>query len=192
MRNAAHEKTVRRFFIFQNWQRRLVKIGNELRHFLLLRILGVARLDGGNGIAFAVRVGVGQRAFEPLAAEHHDKAVFLASLDDDLRVADLLDLRGKQGDEPFARLGGNAAGATVRDNSLRVERGEVGAGADVAGLQLNAQPERLNDTAAHLKFQRVVAEKPEMPRPAARRDARRRGDQAALRGKLRKGVKVRR
>ena len=91
MRDAAHEKTVRRFFLGEKRQRRLVKIGDERGHFLLAGVVLVARLDGRNGKTFAVRIGVRQRAFQPLAAEHHDEAMFLAGLDDDFRVADFFD-----------------------------------------------------------------------------------------------------
>ena len=139
-------------------QRGLVEIGDQLGHLLLLRVLRIARLDGRNGKTFAVRVGIGQRAFEALAAEHDDEAMFLAGLDDDLRVADLLDLGGEHGAELLAGLGRDAAGAAVGDDALGVERGEIGAGADIAGLEFHAQAERFDDAAADLEFERVVAE----------------------------------
>ncbi len=92
----------------------------------------------------------------------------------------------------FARFGRDAAGAAVGDNAFGVERGEIRAGADVAGLQFHAEAERLDDAATDLKFQRVVAEQAEMAGPAAGRDAGRDGNHAALRGILRELVEVRR
>ena len=84
--------------------------------------------------------------------------MFLAGLDDDFRVADFFDFGGEHGAKFFASFGGDSSGAAVGDNALRVERGEIGAGADVARLQFHAEAERLDDAAADLKFQRVVAE----------------------------------
>ena len=57
-------------------------------HFFLAGVVLVARMNGGNGKTFAVRIGVGQRAFQSLAAKHDDEPVFLAGLDDDFRVAE--------------------------------------------------------------------------------------------------------
>ena len=117
--------------------------------------------------------------------------MLLARPDDDLRVADFFHLCGQQRAQFLARLRGNPARATVRDNALRVERGKIRARADVAGLQLHAQPERFNHAAAHLKFQRVVTEQPEMTGTAARRNARRDWDHAPSRGFLRERIEIR-
>ena len=127
-------------------------------HFLLFRIFGIARFHSGNGKTFAVRVGIGQRAFEAFAAEDDDEAVFLAGLDDDLGVADLFDLGGEQGDHLFAGLGRDASGAAVGDDAFGIERGEIGAGADIAGFQFETEAEGLDDAAADLELERVVTE----------------------------------
>ena len=116
--------------------------------------------------------------------------MFFAGLDDDLRVADFFDFRGEHRAKLFASLGRDAAGAAVGDDAFGVERGEIGAGANVAGLQFHAEAERLDDAASDLKFQRIVAEQAEMSRPAAGRDAGRDGNHAALRGILRDLVEV--
>jgi len=91
--------------------------------------------------------------------------VFLAGLDDDFRVADLFDFGGEHGAQFLAGLGRNAAGAAVGDDALGIQRGEIGAGADVTMLEFHAQAERLDDAAAHLEFQRVIAEQAEVTRP---------------------------
>ncbi len=119
-----------------------------------------------------MRIGVGQRAFQALAAEHHDEAMSLAGFDDDLRVADFLHLRRKHRAQLLARFGRDAPGAAVGDDALGVKRGEVGARATSPALSSKPEPERFDDAAADLKFQRVVAEQPEMARPAAGSDAR--------------------
>ncbi len=86
----------------------------------------------------------------------------------------------------------NSSGAAVGDNSLYVERRKIRARANVAGFQFHAESERFDHTATDLEFQRVVAKQPEMPRPAAGRDAGGDGNHAALRRILRDLVEVRR
>ena len=52
--------------------------------FLLLALIsGRVGCHRRNGQAFPIRIGVGQRAFQSLAAENDDKAMALAGLDDD-------------------------------------------------------------------------------------------------------------
>ena len=58
----------------------------------------------------------------------------------------------------LARLRRDAAGAAVGDDALRVERAKFARAQTSPGLQFHAQAERLDDAAADLKFQRVVAE----------------------------------
>ena len=60
--------------------------------------------------------------------------MFLAGLDDDLRIADFFDFRGEQRTEFLAGLRRNTAGAAVGDNALFVERGEICPGANITGL----------------------------------------------------------
>ena len=161
-------------------------------HFFLAGVVLVARMNRRNGKTFAVRIGVRERAFQTSAAKDDDETMFLAGLDDDLRVADFFDFGGEQRAKFLAGFRRDAAGAAVGDNALFVERAEIGARGHVAVLQFQAQAQRFNHAAAHLKFQRVVAEQPEMPRPAAGRDAGRGGNHAALRGILAQLVEVRR
>ena len=108
------------------------------------------------------------------------------------RVADFFHLRGEHLAQFLARFGRDASGAAVGDDALRVERGEIRAGANVAGLEFHAEAERLDDAAADLKFQRIIAEQAEMARPAAGRDAGRGGNHPALRGIPGEFVEVRR
>ena len=137
-----------------------------------------------------VGVGVGQWSFEIFAAKHDDKTMALAGLDDDLGVADFFDFGGEQGAQFLADFGFNAAGAAVGDDALPVEGAEIGAGGDVAGLELDAETERLDDAAANLEFQRVIAKEGEMAGTAAGSDAGGDGQHAALRGVLGEGVEV--
>jgi hypothetical protein len=73
---------------------------------------------------------------------------------------------------------------------LVVQRAKIGAGGDIARLQLQPQAERLNHAAPHFIFQRIITEQPQMPRPAARRDARGDRDHAPLRADRGPGVQV--
>ena len=192
MRDAAHEKTVRRFFLRDDRQRRLVKIGDQRGHLFLAGVVFIARFYDGNRKTFTVRVGVRQRAFQPLAAKHDDKAMLLARLDEDVGVADFFDLGGEHRAQFLARFGRDAAGAPVGNNAFCIYCGEIGAGADVAMLEFHAQAERLDDAAAHLEFQRVIAKQAEVAGPAAGRDAGRSGNHAALRRVLGNLVEIRR
>ena len=53
-----------------------------------------------------------------------------------------------------------------------VERAEVAAGRHVVSAQLEADARRLERAAADAILERIVAEQPQVPRPAAGRDAR--------------------
>jgi len=191
VRDAAHQKAVRRLFLRDNRQRFLIKLGDELRHFLLPAVFRIARLDRWNGKAFTVRVGIGQQAFQSFAAEHHDEAMFLAWFDDDFRVADFFHLGGEHRAKFLASLGRDAAGAAVGDDAFGIERAEVRARGYIAVLEFHAESERFDDAAANLEFQRVVAEKSEVSRPAAGRDAGRDRNHPALRGVFGERVEVR-
>src|SRR5262245_18515432 len=105
--------------------------------------------------------------------------MFLAGFDDDFRVADLLDFRRQHGAKVLAGLGWDTAGAAIGDNAFGVDRGEGGAGSDVAGLEIDAEAERFEDAAANLEFERVITEQPEMAGTAAGRDAGRDGNHSA-------------
>jgi hypothetical protein len=137
-----------------------------------------------------MRVGIGERPFQTLAAEDHHEPMALAGFDDDLGVADFLHLLRQQRAELLANLRVNTSGAAVGDNAFGVERAEVGARRHVAGPQFQAQPQRLDDAAAHLEFQWVVAEQAQVSRPAARSDARRNRDHPSLRRVFRQRIEV--
>ena len=181
MRNPPHEEAVGRALILQQRQRGFVEVGDQLGRLLLLCVLGVHGLRGGNAQAFAVGIGVGERAFETGAAEEDHEPMFLAGLNDHLRGADLFDLPAEQRAKFLAFLGGNAPGPAVGDEALRVERAEVGAGRHVAALEFEAQPERFDHPPAHCKLERIVAEQAEMTGTAAGGDARCDRNHATLR-----------
>ena len=117
--------------------------------------------------------------------------MFLAGLDDDLGVADLLDLGGDQGAEFLAGLGRDAAGAAVGHDAVGVQGAEVGAGGDITGSQFKPETEGLDDAASDLEFDGVITEEAEVPRSAARGDTRGEGEHASLRGVFAQGVEVR-
>ena len=96
-------------------------------------------------------------------------------------VAHFLHLLRQQRAQLLAHRRVNAPGAPVGDDAFGVERAEVGARRHVARPQFQAQAQRLDDAAAHLEFQRVVAKQAQVSRPAARSDARRNRDHPSLR-----------
>src|SRR5690606_27221297 len=144
----------------------------------------------GDGLALAAGVGVRERSLEALAPEDDHEAVFLAGLDDDLHVTDPAD-PAEDVAELDALFRGNAAGAAVRDEAGAVEGTEVAADGDVAALEGESQAERLDHPAAHLVPEGIVPEEAEVAGAAARRDAGRDGNHAALRGIPGERVKVR-
>jgi len=153
-----------RLFVCNHGQRGLVKISDERGHFLLAGIVFVARMNRRNWKAFAVRVGVGQRAFKSLAAKDDDEAMLLAGLDEDFSLADFLTL-AESSATSFSQTSVAILPAR-RSVTIPLRRAwRNSRGADVAGFQFHAEAERLDDAAADLKFQRVVAEESEMPGP---------------------------
>ena len=116
--------------------------------------------------------------------------MFLASIDQDLGFTNFLDLGRQQRHQLFTGFGGNAAGAAVGDDALGIQRGEIGAGANIARLQFQPQAKRFNYPAAHLEFQRVITKQAQMPGTTARRDARGNGNHAALGRIFGKFVKI--
>ena len=75
-------------------------------------------------------------------------------------------------DQPHRRLGLDAPRAPVGDEAGAVHGAEVPACGHVPRAQIKLDAEGFEDSAADLVGQRVVAEQPEVPRPAPRRDAR--------------------
>jgi hypothetical protein len=76
-------------------------------------------------------------------------------------------------DELHGRLGADPSRAAVGDEALRVDGAEVTPRGDIARAQVELDAEGLEHAAADLVLERVVAEEAEVPRPAARGDARR-------------------
>ena len=189
--NPAHQEAVGRLLLRDDRQGGLVKVSHQLGGFPGLGILGVHGRRGGNGETLAVRIGISQRPLQAFAAEDHHEAVALAGLDDDLGIAHFLHLLRKQGAELFADPRVNPPGAPVGDDAFGVERAEIGACRHIARAQFEAQPERLDDAAADLELQRVIAKQAQVARPAPRGDARRNGNHAPLRGILRQRIHVR-
>src|SRR5256885_9365562 len=114
-----------------------------------------------------------------------------ARFDDHLSVANFFDPFREQRAELFADGSVDPTGAAICDDTLRVERAKVCAGSNVAGLEIDAEPERLDHSATDFKFEWIVAEEPKMSGTAARSDARRNRNHATLGRVLRERVEVR-
>ena len=138
-----------------------------------------------------MRIGIRQRPFQTFAAKDHDEAMALAGFDDDLRVAHFFDFLGQQIAKLFADFGLDPSGPAVGHDAFRIERAKVGARRHVAGFEFEAQTERFDHAAAHLKFQRVITKQGEMTRAAAGRDARRDRNHPSLRGVFGERVEIR-
>ncbi len=86
----------------------------------------------------------------------------------DARNLDLPQAHGQRS----ALVAVDAAGATIGDVPLGVERAEVGADRHVVGPEFETNAGRFQGATADHILQRIVAEQAQMPRPAAGRDAR--------------------
>ena len=180
MRNAPHQKPVRRLLFRDHRQRRLVEFLHQLRHFSRLGRVFVHGLRFRDRRALMVRVRIRQRPLQPLATKHHHEPVPLPGLDDHFRRADFFHLLRQHRAQFLAHLRLNPSRATVRHNPLRVQRAEVRARRHVTRPQLQTQAQGFNHAAAHLELERIVTEQSQMSRPAARRDARRQRQHPAL------------
>src|SRR5206468_4261786 len=119
--------------------------------------------------------GVGQGTFQSPAPKDDHEPMALAGPDDDLGAADFLDFLGEQPAELLTGRGVDSAGAAVGDDAFGIECAEIGARGDIAGVQFQAEPERLDDAATDLKNEGIVAEQAQVSGPAARGDAGRDG-----------------
>ena len=139
-----------------------------------------------------MRVGVGQRAFEPLAAENNNKTMSFPRLDDDLGIADFLHLGREQRAKLLANRGVNAARAAIGNDPFIVQRAKIRPCRDIPGFQLQAQPKSFDDAAPHLEFERIITEQCQVAGPAPGGDPRRHRHHAPLRRVLAQFVQVRR
>src|SRR6266404_962756 len=102
-----------------------------------------------------MRIGVAQGPFESFTPENDHEPVAFARLDDDFSITELLDFGRQQGAKRLAYFRIDAAGPAVSNNAFVVQRAKIGAGGNVARLQGQPEPERLDHPATDLKFQRV-------------------------------------
>ena len=94
-----------------------------------------------------------RRGSSPLAAQHDQHAVLALVAEEHLDPGDLH--RRLQPLDDDARLGvGDAPGAAVGDGAVGVERGEVAAGGDVAGSELEVEPGGRERAPAELELPR--------------------------------------
>jgi len=142
--------------------------------FWSLGDLGLRLVDR---LAVLVGVGVIDPADQAGPAEDDAEAMALPGRHDHLDVLDLADLLLEQLHLLGADLGGRAAGAAVGDD-VALDGAEVGPCGHVAGPQVHAHADDLHDAAADLDHARVIAEQPQVRRPAAGRDAVVDGDRA--------------
>src|SRR6266850_5553462 len=90
----------------------------------------------------------------------------------------------------LADLGLNSSGASIDDDPLGVQGAKICPRRDIARLQLQAQAERLDHAASHLKLDWIVAEQCEMAGAASRRNPGGDGNHPALRCIFGQGVQV--
>jgi hypothetical protein len=145
-----------------------------LLHELVRKVGGVLRfglhgLHREHGHALALRVGLLQPVVEPLAAQHEDEPVLSHGLHEHFD-ARKLHLRHALG-QLHANVGGDAAGAAVRDVAGRVDGAEVASRRDIAVLQVEVDSQRFEYAAADLVLQGIVAEEGDMTRTGAGSDA---------------------
>src|SRR5207244_1660943 len=181
VRDAAEQKAVGRLLLRDERQRGFVEIRHQLRRLLRFGGLPADRLRLRNRRALAVRIGVGQRAFESFAAKKNNETVAFARLDDHFRVTQLFDSLRQQIAQLLADGGFNTARAAVGHNAFAVERAEVCPRRDVARFQVEPKSERFDDAASDLKLERIVAEQRQVAGTPAGRDAGRDGSHPALR-----------
>jgi hypothetical protein len=140
------------------------------------------RLAGGLGIR------LGQMPRQPGPAQHQHEPVLLHRLDEELdaRHADpaqtIHQLRAPLGRDPPGPPVGDAAGG--------VHRAEVPPRRDVARPEVEVDSQGFENTAADRVPERLVAEEPEVSRPAAGRDAGRDVAKQAAGAPPRKGVEM--
>ena len=126
----------------------------------------VQRLHGQRGPAHHQGVGLAQGGGKARAAQDEQVAVFLHRLHEQL-VPCQGRARLQPGRQPGAHLGGDAAGAAVGDQTLLVHGAEVAPRRQIVGPQVEADAQGLQDTAADVVDERVVAEEGQVRRAAA-------------------------
>ena len=130
---------------------------------------GSSGLGGERRHAGVLGVGVGEAGVEPGAAQHHSTRCS-RSWRKNTSTPGTVD-SGLEPLDDSARLGvGDAPGAPVGDRAVGVEGGQVAAGGDVAGAQLEVEAGGGECAAPELELLGVVAEQPEMTGSRAGRD----------------------
>ena len=110
--------------------------------------------------------------------------------DEHLGVPHFLDLARKQRAKFFSHLGRDPPGAPVGDDSIGIERAEIGARGDVARLEVHSQAQRFDHPASDLVLDGIIPEQSQVPRPAAGSDSRRHRYHAPLRSLFGETVEI--
>ena len=132
--------------------------------------LGVERFRGERRDPGVLRVGVGEARVEARPAQHDEHAVLALVTEEHLDAGDRH--AGLQLVDDDLRFGiGDAPGAAVGDGAVGVEGGEVAAGGDVAGAQLEVEAGGGERAAPELELLGVVAEQAEVAGARAGGDA---------------------
>ena len=163
----AEEDDVRARLVGERGAHVAVELGDEVGG-----VLGVAveRLGGERRHAGALRVGVGEAGVEPLAAQHDEQSVFALVPEEHLDPGDAH--RRLQVVDDGAGVGvGDAARAPVGDGAVSAEGGDVAAGRDVTGLELEVEPGGGEGAAPELELDGVVAEQAQVAGAGAGGDA---------------------
>ena len=128
---------------------------------------GASGAVGTGGLAFLLRVGVAEGVGQALGREAGHEAMLFAREDPDLEPVALGEMGVEILADPDVLLGRDAAGPAVGDEAVP-DRGEVAAGDEVVPADLDARAQGLEDAPAELVFKRIVAEKGQVRRAAAR------------------------
>src|SRR5205807_7435124 len=104
--------------------------------------------------------GVGDAGVEAVASEHDEHAVLGLRNEHDLHALDV-DVPSQLVDDDRRLVVGYAPGSAVTDVAGAVEGGQVGAGGDVARLELDVEAGRRQGAPPQLVLEGVVAEQPE-------------------------------
>ncbi len=123
--------------------------------------VGVARRRGLRWHPHALRVDVLDARVESVAAQDAQDPVLGDVLEEDLDTLQLDPLVEHRG-QLAGRFVGDATCTPVGDVAVVVERGQVAAGRDVAGSQVELDPRRRQDPATELVLLWVVAEQGEV------------------------------
>ena len=120
-----------------------------------------------------MRVGIVHPVAEVVAANHHDETVLPNGFHEQFHTRNFDG--AKFGDGGSVLLVTRPPGPAIRNLARSIERAEVAANGDILGSDGEVDAQRFQNAATDAVLEWVVAEEREVPRSAARRDARQHG-----------------